>query len=226
MAEEKTSPVRLKLDRLITLSDGVTAIVMTILVLSIEIPADHDFSRNGVLAFLHALSHDVVIYAVSFLLVGAYWVQHHSLLHYAEYGNRTLVWLHLLFLLLLSLVPLTTQLKATYRDQPAVVLILVALHMAIGFALGGLWLYLQRRPWLLRRRVEPAVARSIVHRMAAGQAICIAAALAAYVDIHWGPMILLGIPLLYVSNRQLDLHWNDPGEATEHRALGEGTGRR
>jgi uncharacterized membrane protein len=204
--------VRLKLDRLTTLTDGVTAIVMTILVLSIAVPPHHDFSQNGLVPFVRDLSHDVLVYAVTFLMVGGYWVQHHSILHYAEYGNRTLIWLHMLFLLLLSLVPFTTALKASYREEPRIVLLLGVLHMAIGLVMASIWLYLRRSPWLLRRPFGAAVSRSLRGRILAGQAICVAAVLAAQVSVRWGPLIFLAVPLLYVSNPQVDLHWSDPTE--------------
>lgn len=199
------------------------AIVMTILVLSIAVPEGHDFSRNGLFPFLREMSHDVVIYAVSFLMVGGYWVQHHSICHYAQYGDRSLVWLHLLFLLLLSLIPFTTQLKARYRDEPTVVVILGALHMLVGLVLGGIWLHLRQRPWLLRRQFEPAVARSILGRTLAGQAICIVAMLAAFVSVQWGPLIFLAMPLLYVSNRQVDRGWSDLDRGGGHPGAAQGS---
>lgn len=213
--EGAPAPVRLRLERLAALSDGVIAIVMTLLVLSIEVPKGHDFSRAGLAPFLEALAHDVVIYAVSFLVVGGYWVHHHSLLHFARYSDRGLVWLHLLFLVLVSLVPFTTQLKAAYRQEASVLLILCGLHMGIVLMLGAIGWYLERRTWLLRRAIDPAIARSIRARIFAGEAICIAAALGGFVSVRWGPMILLGMPLLYLSNRRVDLHGSDPEDRAE-----------
>ena len=113
----------LGLDRLNALSDGVIAIVITILVLGIEIPDDHRFTEEGMLAFLRRTEHDLLAYAVSFWLVGAYWVQHHAVFHHLQRADRYLVGLNLLFLFPVTLLPVTTNLKATYPEEPLAVML-------------------------------------------------------------------------------------------------------
>ena len=99
-------------ERLNAFTDGVLAIVITILVLGIDIPEDHKFSEQGLIAFLSKISRDVVMYAASFLLVGAYWVQHHSVFQFLGRCNRVVIWLNILFMFPLTLAPFLTKLKA------------------------------------------------------------------------------------------------------------------
>jgi hypothetical protein len=95
MVERTSRPVNgFTVDRLKGLTDGVLAIVITILVLGIDIPEDHMFSEQGLVAFLLRISRDVLMYAVSFWLIGAYWVQHHAVFQYLRYCNRSLMWLN------------------------------------------------------------------------------------------------------------------------------------
>ena len=73
MAKQSTNQVTgFSVDRLNGFTDGVLAIVITLLVLGIDIPEDHTFSEQGLIAFLLRISRDVIMYAASFLLIAAY----------------------------------------------------------------------------------------------------------------------------------------------------------
>jgi uncharacterized membrane protein len=68
-----TSRARMQTDRMKALIDGVLAIVVTILVLSFEVP-DHDFKHDGLIAFLVRMAEPLIAYVVSFGIVSAYWM--------------------------------------------------------------------------------------------------------------------------------------------------------
>jgi uncharacterized membrane protein len=88
--------------RLEAFSDGVFAILITILVLELKIPHGDDF---------HALAPLLPIfltYVLSFVYLGIYWGNHHHLLHAATRINGKILWANLHLLFWLSLVPFTT----------------------------------------------------------------------------------------------------------------------
>ena len=80
----------LTLDRLNALSDGVIAIVLTLLVLGIELPRDHSFSREGLLHFLMKIEYELTVYAISFILIASYWMQQNVMFHFFRNGSRGL----------------------------------------------------------------------------------------------------------------------------------------
>jgi uncharacterized membrane protein len=123
------------LDRCKALVDGVFAIVVTLLVLGIDIPTDHRFSEQGLVAFLERIGFDLVIYAVSFWLAGTYWVQHAAIMHFFRNGSRKLIWLNLFFLFPVTLLPFVTELKGTYRDEALVTLLFGVVQIVIGLTL-------------------------------------------------------------------------------------------
>ena len=89
-------------DRVEAFSDGVIAILITIMVLELKLP-------NG--ADVDALSHVVpkfLIYALSFVYLGIYWNNHHHLLQSAHRVNGAILWANLHLLFWLSLVPFFT----------------------------------------------------------------------------------------------------------------------
>ena len=88
--------------RLEAFSDGVIAILITIMVL--ELRAPHDSS----LAALRPLWPVFRSYVMSFIYLGIYWNNHHHLLHAAEHVNGRILWANLHLLFWLSLIPFTT----------------------------------------------------------------------------------------------------------------------
>ena len=203
----------LTLDRLNALSDGVIAIVLTLLVLGIEIPQDHDFSQNGLMSFLAKIEYQSTVYAISFVLIGSYWVQHNVMFHYFRNGSRGLTWLNLLFLFLTTLLPFTTQLITTYRNDPFVIVIYGFVHIACGCALAYMWWYANRLAPVVWPRVEPAVARSMLLRILTGPVIGLAAIGIGFVNVRLAHVVFLTMPLFHLSHRSVDSHWPEVVES-------------
>ena len=89
-------------DRLEAFSDGVIAIIITIMVLELRVPQGAD------LAVLRPLAPVLVSYVLSFIFVGIYWNNHHHLLQAAEQVNGAILWANLHLLFWLSLIPFVT----------------------------------------------------------------------------------------------------------------------
>ena len=89
-------------ERLVFFSDGVFAIIITILVLELRPP--HEAS----IAALMGLWPSFVAYAVSYLFLAIVWVNHHHVFEYPEDASRSLVWANFAHLFSVSLVPFTT----------------------------------------------------------------------------------------------------------------------
>lgn len=89
-------------ERLLAFSDGVFAIIITIMVLELKVP--HSTEPAALLEQWPIF----LAYALSYLQAGIYWVNHHSLFDAAEKLDSRVLWLNLLFLFALSLVPFAT----------------------------------------------------------------------------------------------------------------------
>jgi uncharacterized membrane protein len=88
--------------RLEAFSDGVIAILITILVLELKVPHGDDWTA------LRPLIPVFLTYVLSFVFLGIYWNNHHHLLHAVERINGTVLWPNLHLLFWLSLVPFVT----------------------------------------------------------------------------------------------------------------------
>jgi len=88
--------------RLDAFSDGVIAILITIMVLALNVP------RGGSFAALAPLLPVFLSYVLSFVFLGIYWSNHHHMLHTVDRVNGTILWANLHLLFWLSLVPFAT----------------------------------------------------------------------------------------------------------------------
>ncbi|HEY0701740.1 MAG TPA: TMEM175 family protein [Candidatus Acidoferrales bacterium] len=96
-------------ERLAAFSDGVIAVIITIMVLELKPPHDASF------ASLRELWPTFLSYVISYLFVGVVWVNHHHLLRYVERVCPLVIWANLLFLFFVSLIPFLTAYLAENR---------------------------------------------------------------------------------------------------------------
>lgn len=89
----------MKTSRLEAFSDGVIAVIITIMVLELHVP--HQDGWAGLWTVVPRLA----IYLLSFLAVGIYWINHHELLRRTERADYRMLWANLIFLFTLSLIP-------------------------------------------------------------------------------------------------------------------------
>ncbi len=88
--------------RLEAFSDGVVAILITIMVLELKVPHGADW------AALHPLWPVLSTYVLSYVYLGIYWNNHHHMLHATQRVNGTILWANLHLLFWLSLIPFVT----------------------------------------------------------------------------------------------------------------------
>jgi uncharacterized membrane protein len=147
--------------RIAAFSDGVFAIAITLLALQLAIPAA---GQVDVWAEVRALGPNFLAFAVSFAVIGAYWMAHHRLYALIERYDAGLLWLNLLSLFFIVLIPFTTSLIGEHGDQSASVVIYALSISGAGFANTGIALYALGRRRLCAAGVTEAVVKYHVWR--------------------------------------------------------------
>jgi uncharacterized membrane protein len=125
MTEPYNSFTGLSLDRLTSLSDGLFAVAMTLLVLDLRVPiglAAAGTSEHGLWDALLGMGPSFAAYLLSFTMLGTFWLAQHTLLSIFGRCDRTLTWINLGFLFVVSLLPFSAALLAHY----------VYLRLAVG----------------------------------------------------------------------------------------------
>jgi uncharacterized membrane protein len=141
----------MKTDRLTLFTDGVFAVVITILVLELKPP------RSSNLDGLVSLWPTAMSYAISYLFIAIVWVNHHHLFRYAEAATNRLIWVNFAHLFSVSLIPFSTAWIAQTELAP----IPVSLYAGIFVLVNATYLLLcmeaidrPRPPDLTIRTVE------------------------------------------------------------------------
>ncbi|MCB1488754.1 MAG: DUF1211 domain-containing protein [Bauldia sp.] len=125
------------IDRLGAFTDGVLAIVITLLVLDIALPADAETATESQLAAaLLAIWPKYLSYVISFLVIANFWMLHTSKFRALKTINATFVWLNILFLMVVGFIPFTTSVLSDSGGTVATTL--YAATMAVASALLAL----------------------------------------------------------------------------------------
>src|SRR5579875_1947127 len=120
-------PSDLNSSRLEAFSDGVIAVIITIMVLDLRVPSVHE---AGNAAAIHNDLKLIAVYLLSFVQVGIYWVNHHYLLDDLEHVTHGILWSNLGLLFCLSLIPFGTNWIAIRGVEPIPVVVYVLCFLA------------------------------------------------------------------------------------------------
>src|SRR5438445_13799201 len=89
-------------NRIEALIDGIFAVALTLLVLDIKLPEGMTYATNEALwTRLLSLERHFAIYALSFIVIGIYWVPPHVPFHYVRYTDGPLIWINAPFVLMI-----------------------------------------------------------------------------------------------------------------------------
>ena len=174
-------------------SDGVLAVVITLLVLDLHA----DATKGDLAAQLRHTWPTFVAYLVSFFVVGVIWVNHHALFALIDRVDRVLLFENLLLLMFVTTLPFTTATLADFLREGGAsarwaVLLYGISNMGMAFSFTAL-LARMTRHGLLRTPVTEDVAKQAIRRFGLGT---IAYPIATGLGLIWPPLILVAMAVL------------------------------
>ena len=179
-------------NRIEAFSDGVIAIIITIMVLELHIPElKENFTEEDVWTSLFSLLPKIVAYLLSFLVVAILWLNHHALFDKIPHSTSALVWHNVFLLFVMSLIPLPTAFLAKHP----------LLEQAVMFY--GLVMFLNAFAFYLLRRYVEKKAKLIPYNPQIHKSNFISMSLyltsipLALVSVYVSFVLFLGIPLWY-----------------------------
>jgi uncharacterized membrane protein len=184
--------------RVESFSDGVFAVAVTLLVLNLRDPG----GTSGLSHRLLALWPNYTAYAVSFLVIGITWVNHHDTFARLRVVDRALLFLNLLLLMAVALIPFPTalvaeHLQANHESHAAAVAYGLVLTL-VGLAFTALWVRAARHPELLESPHDSDYAWSRARRSVTALCAYGAAALIGLLSAAFS-LILIGAVAVYFS---------------------------
>lgn len=185
-------------NRIEAFSDGVLAIVITLMVLEIKIPAmAKQVSSWDALNQLYPIVPKLLAYALSFIMIIIFWVNHHQLFQSIRLSSRGLLWLNSFWLFWICLLPFST---AFIGEHPF--LSLGVFLFSVELFLCALTFYLIRRYCyrnnLFDSTVSPQKARQQLQKSTLGPILYFTAIGLSLISIYLAYAIFIIVPILFI----------------------------
>jgi uncharacterized membrane protein len=184
-------------ERLAALSDGVFAFAMTLLVLDLKAPASEAIhSEQGLWLALTALAPKLLMYVMSFMTLGIFWVGQQSQLNHLERSDRGLTWIHLVFMFFVTMTPFSTALLAEFTGYRIALLIYWLNILGLGGTLYLSWIC-ATHTGLVKNDLPKEVSTAIKRRILIAQALYGLGALLCVVNTYWSIAFIVLVQLNY-----------------------------
>jgi uncharacterized membrane protein len=194
-------------ERINTLSDGVFAIVITLLVLELRVPEIPSQLVPEVLPMaLRETLPKVASHVVSFVVLGIYWVGHHNMFMHIKRHDRVLLWLNILFLMCIASMPFPTGLIVQYGQSEWSIIVYAATLVATGLSLDLIWWYATSKRRLVNQDMSDDLVAFVHRRVLTAPAIYLIAIIISFVSINAAKLLFLATALLYILPNPLDHH--------------------
>jgi uncharacterized membrane protein len=181
--------------RVLAFSDGLFAIAMTLLVVGISVPVLQDADSVGDLAdALNDRGEEFISFAISFAVIGRYWLAHHALFSLLKAFDRGFVGFNLLYLGFIAFLPFPTALLGEYFDNPLAIAV-YAVAVAIVSGLEVVLLRHARRAGLLAAEMSDEIYRWGAGMSTLPVALFLISIPVAFIDSGWAVAVwFLNVP--------------------------------
>ena len=202
--------------RIEAFSDGVFAIVITLLVLEIHVPQVQGKDVSAALAHsLLAMAPKFLTYILSFVLVCIWWVAHHHLFHVLKRSDRGLLWLNSLFLLWLAFLPFPTALMGDFPGERIAVMGYGTVSTLAGVSFTFMRYYAFYLAKLVDESIDQHLLNSAMLKSALNPVLHCIALLLALVDTRLSIALYIILPLMFFIPSKLEKYVHS-GETGSH----------
>ncbi|WP_292517375.1 TMEM175 family protein [Methanoculleus sp.] len=181
-------------NRMEALTDGIFAFAMTLLVISLDIPAGaHDLSNAAILAMLADYLPDFYHYFLAFFILASFWIAHHAQVDRLRHIDRRVLWINIATLMFVALVPFSVSLIGDYPDETFAAVFFELNLLLIGLIFAAQWWYAAHNS----RLVHPGTdVRRANRRVMVVPAVSVIAILLALAGWTWSTATYALIPLV------------------------------
>ncbi len=184
-------------ERLAALSDGIFAVAMTLLVLDLRIPAREAVHSSAELrAALGGFAPQFVAYLMSFITLGIFWVGQQTQLNHLARSDRSLSWIHILFLFAVSIMPFSTHLLSEFIWYRTALLVYWLNLLLLGTVLYFSWMC-AIGTGLVKDDMTPEVTTAIKRRIIIAQTLYAFGVALSVFSTYWSIGFIVLVQLNY-----------------------------
>jgi len=181
--------------RIESLSDGIFAFAMTLLVLNLALPDSNvGLSTAGLNDLLLSQLHKFFNYALSFVLLAIFWIVHHQQFHYIKRSDSRLIWINIFVLMFVALMPFTNDLAGDYSGKTTAEVLFGGNMLVLGLLFLINWVYATSDSRLVDPDLDRALISRGVRRNIVAPAVSIVVIVLSLFIPHWSLWFYLLVP--------------------------------
>ncbi|NET00374.1 MAG: DUF1211 domain-containing protein [Sphaerospermopsis sp. SIO1G1] len=192
-------------ERIVALSDGVFAIVITLLVLEIKVPEiPHDLVAKELSHAVIELVPKMIAHAISFVVLGIYWISHHNTFMHIKRHDRVLLWLNILFLMCVASMPFPTGLLSEYPNERISVIAYALPLVFAGISMDVMWWYASTHNLLDEGKNDKNFIAFVHRRNLAAPIAYLLAIGTSFLSLTLAKFVFIFVALYYIFPNPLD----------------------
>lgn len=185
--------------RIEAFSDGVIAIIITLLVLEIKVPhLEGEVTASAILSALAKLTPKILSWALSFFMILIMWVNHHRIFNEIKESDNGLLWANGLLLFFMSFVPFPTAFMGDYFSQSASMAFFGVCMGLAAVSFVVLRYYIYTHPHLLKDGTNLVGYRKLISASWAGPILYFVGAAVALLNVYAAFTIFAIVPVYFV----------------------------
>lgn len=193
----------LKTKRVEALCDGIFAIAMTLLIVGFNDMVNWPKSLNEteLRSLIFQMLPDLAYYVQSFIILGAFWIEHHHQFHYIKHTNLTLLFISLLAFMFVALIPFSTLIVGDYGHTHIAAILFEANLLCAGLFFYIHWVYAASKPGMTDRALDIKTIKFYNRKNLVIPIVSVIAIAISLVNPQVGSSIYFTVPIIIVLQR-------------------------
>ena len=198
---------KIKLEHVISFSDAVFAFAITLMAISIDIPdLPTNLTQSQLVDKLYEMYPQVESYLISFAVIAIFWISYHQVFNHIMGSPIQMVYLNLLFLMLITLLSLSTSLIINYDSYQIPYIIYCTIVIMTSSLLVLMWWYATRDRKLINKNIHPLFVKGVMVNLLSIPALFSVSIFVSFIDLNIAQYIWLGIVPLSIVIRKKYKH--------------------
>jgi uncharacterized membrane protein len=207
MKEKKSEDQAPSTNRIEAFSDGVFAIVITLLVLELRVPQIQNKENwYELLIALYTIAPKFLGFIMSFFFVAVFWVSHHQFFHTLNFSRRGLLWINNLFLFFVTFIPFPTAILGAYPENQTAVVFFGTAFFAASLTFAVLRWYGWEKGEIAADRFSVRSVKKAITRSFLQPALYLLGILASFYNFKFAIIIYFLTPVLLIIPLKLETH--------------------
>jgi len=190
----------LKTSRVEALTDSIYAFSMTLLIIGFEVVLNrpHKLNNGQLTKELFSLWPDFLHYVLGFIILGAFWIEHHHQFHFIKRTDSKLLFINVIGLMFIALIPFSTLIVGDYGELRIAALMFETNLLIAGLIMYAHWIYVTRERRLTDGKLEPHIVEFYKRRNLVIPIISIIAIFLSLINPRFGTVFYFTAPFALI----------------------------